>query len=63
MITAESGKIIGEEIHKSRIEVKTGEEGRYGAISRPKLHLSVVNLLITLSSKTIGGKGIHFQAK
>ena len=38
------------------MEEKTGEEGRYGAMSSPSLQLSVMNLLITLSSKMMGGK-------
>ena len=53
---AESGKIIGGDIHKSRIVENIGEVGIKGAIRRPKLQESVQNLLITLLSNTIGGK-------
>ena len=53
---AESGKIIGGDIHKSRIVENMGEDGIKGAIRRPKLQVSVQNLFITLLSNTIGGK-------
>ena len=53
---AESGKIMGGEMHKSKIAEKIGEEGIKGAMRRPKLHFSEQNLFITLLSKTIGGK-------
>ena len=56
MITAESGKIKGGEMHKSRIIGKEGEDGLNGAMRRPNWQLSVINLLRTLSTSTIGGK-------
>lgn len=48
--------MIGGDTHKSSIDEKTGEVGLYGAISRPKGQMSVMNLLITLSRRTMGGK-------
>ena len=39
-IPAASGKEIGGEIHKSRIEERIGEEGWEGAIKRPNWQLS-----------------------
>ena len=56
VITAETGKIMGGEMHKSRMVEKTGEDGRKGAMRTPYEHLSCINLSKTLSSKTIGGK-------
>ena len=43
-------------MHKDRIMVNTGEDGRYGAMSKPNWHLSFMNLSITLSNNTIGGE-------
>ena len=55
-MTEESGKEIGGETQRSRIELKTGEERRYGAMSRPKGQESETNLDTTLHTRTIGGK-------
>ena len=56
VITAETGKTMGGEMHKSRMVEKKGEEGRYGAIRIPYEQLSLMNLSNTLLSNTMGGK-------
>ena len=43
-------------MHKLRRVGKKGEEGKYGAISTPKSHLSFINLVRTLPNRTTGGK-------
>ena len=55
-MTAESGKEIGGETHKSRIELKEGQVGRKGAMRRPRGQLSEMNLDTTLHRRTTGGK-------
>ena len=60
VITAETGKIMGGEMHKSRMVENTGEVGRKGAMRTPYEHLSCINLSKTLSIKIIGGKRYKF---
>ena len=55
VITAETGKRIGGEMHKSRMVEKTGEDGQKGAMRTPYEHISWINLSNTLSSNIIGG--------
>ena len=43
-------------MHKSSSKGKDGEEGQKGAMRRPNWQLSEINLLRTLSRRTIGGK-------
>ena len=56
VFTAESGRIIGDEMHKVRIVEKTGDEGRKGAMRRPNWQSSCINLSKTLFNCTMGGK-------